>query len=46
MKEREQIIQQPKVIIVGYGIVGKHLKNLFTFSDFYEIDILDLFKKK
>ena len=46
MKEREQIIKQPNVLIAGYGIVGKQLKDLFTFSDVYDVAIPETLANK
>ncbi|MBR2245452.1 MAG: hypothetical protein IJ880_00240 [Bacilli bacterium] len=35
--EKEQILEKPSVLICGYGIVGKHIKNIFYWADTYDI---------
>ncbi len=50
VEDMEQIFEKPSVIIVGIGIVGHNLKNIFTWADCYDkyndefksnIDLLD-----
>lgn len=36
-KTEEQYKNKPSVLIVGYGVVGHNLKNLFKWSDVYDI---------
>ncbi len=36
--EKEQVYKYPKVLICGYGIVGKHLKIEFPFAETYDPD--------
>lgn len=36
--EREQKFEYPKILIVGYGIVGKNLKKEFPFAETYDPD--------
>ena len=36
MKEKEQVFNKPSVLICGYGIVGKHLKEHFYWADIYD----------
>ena len=33
---REQVFKKPSVLICGYGIVGKHLKETFEWADIYD----------
>lgn len=37
--EKEQILEKPSVLICGYGIVGKHIKNVFYWADTYDIKL-------
>ena len=34
--EKEQVFQKPSVLIAGYGIVGKNLKQIFDWADVYD----------
>ena len=36
MKSEEQVLKKPSVLICGYGIVGKHLKETFEWADIYD----------
>lgn len=36
--EKEQVYEYPEVLICGYGIVGKHLKEEFPFANTYDPD--------
>lgn len=33
----EQVLEKPSVLICGYGIVGKHIKDIFYWADVYDI---------
>ena len=37
--EKEQVYKYPTIIICGFGIVGKHLKEEFPFAETYDIDV-------
>ncbi len=41
--EREQVFHMPKVLIAGYGIVGKSIHKDFPFAELYDTD-MDVFK--
>lgn len=34
-------IEKPSVLICGYGVVGKHIKNIFDWADVYDIKLND-----
>lgn len=33
----EQVLEKPSILICGYGIVGKHIKDIFYWADVYDI---------
>jgi len=35
--EKEQVFEKPSVLICGYGIVGKNIKQTFTWADLYDV---------
>ena len=37
--EIEQVFEYPKILICGYGIVGKHLQEEFPFAETYDVDM-------
>lgn len=35
--EQEQVLEKPSILICGYGIVGRHIKDVFYWADTYDI---------